>query len=927
MSKNFFSSALAKFAPSQTMILKFLLVIIGVSGAFVSQSTLITAATAFNKGATLRAELTFDVTPPTAPNLQAPAPNPSDYCNRQPIFYWLSSTDNIGVAGYTFSLTSDLADNGPDFTFERSFSGVLEDNHYRVWFDNGYWYLQLKNELAWGTYTWHVAAYDARDNRAQSGDRTFTLSETTCTFQCDRDSTVNQSRLIQPSGTVSTRNPALVINYPSTITPQNANIVVDGATVLQSINLTNSHTTASYTITLDTDNHQITIQPSSNYLSNKTSTPVTWAVQIKITDEHGCSYTTDSQNLTFDDGSTEPEEPDEPDKPSEQAIVPTLLTPTTDYSSTTTKVNDFSWTVCAKSTDVNSQIFYLNGKPTFTLSSSDASTADYDLTSQVTQSSTCDGTSLVYHLTLKNPDLVKTNNPLDLSDWNRWSVTAVGTNHLTASSATWRFRFFPESSVKYYWCTNEKACVSGTLANCQASGRSCYYDDKNSCEAQANLDCSTNPPQKTYHWCNNQSQCTSGSLSDCQKTGKNCYLEENVAGGNGCLQHAKDDCNEQAKYFWCSTSLTCNLGDFDTCTKSGKPCYRQEYDGQLCPNQVKTDCPATPVVTVINQTPLSGMPELPVTALEIAQSLGLSPQAVKTLETLSATVFPFFSLWLFLPLGIIIIFFPRPKGRVYHSQTSKPIANALVVVQDENRFVKAALTNKNGLYDGFKLAPGQYHLQVSQPQFIFPSQQDRPHNRSLKNFYLGEKVAVRSDFSAAITYQIPLDERTATKKDSNQQSLSLFARLRQFLYRCLNFCSLLWSLSFILVIILTLLYPIFFNLLILVIYIIGFIRRLFINLHRVNVTGRVFQSDGQPAANLQLNFQLLAFNALAATAVTNRRGYFEVYLSPIDIYSCSSTGYLFVEADGDKSRVPLDFERQKSLTFDLVIKNDPNFTL
>ncbi len=884
-----------------------------------------------NAGTTVRAQFLSDTTPPSQPILTNPNHNPKDFCQRRPVFTWKESIDNIGVTSYSFTLTDKKGAN--TFSFHRTFDAPITNADYKVWSENGYWYLQLASDLNWSTYNWFVTASDAAGYTATSSTWSFTLDENTCTFQCDRDSTIDDIQFLSPaSGIVDTRKPAIVFTYPETVKPTLLNLIIDDTTIIYDVNLTSTHHTTTYDVYLNTANRKITFQPQDYYLPNKSTTPVSWQIRIKVIDEHGCSYTTDSHTLSLTTDAILTNE----------ALVPTLLTPTIDYSTSTAQINSFSWNICAAADQLASQNVYLNNQLAFTLNNQSLSTPSYDFSVSSAPTSLCQGDGTVFHLTLKDTSLLLVNDPLDLDDWNRWSIQTTNAANLQASSQTWRFRYFPQSLATYSWCTNQNTCVSGTLSECSASGRNCYYNDTAACNAAASVDCSSEPPQKTYYWCQNQSQCVSGTLADCQKTGKNCYLNQSDQSGTGCLQHALNDCDNQASYFWCSTAQTCNLTDFTTCAQSGKPCYRQEEPGQSCPDIVKKDC--APIVATISSdftgsdrtplSPLTTLIDVPINSLEILQKLGVSENFIQTLETLSATVFPVFSVILFLPLGLLIIFFPRPKGRVYDHKTLTPVRHALVVVQNEGNFVKAQITDAQGLYTGFKLAPGQYHLQVSHSQFIFPSLAPKNKIESTKNHYLGEKFKVRSEFSPSITYQIPLDfdpqkNPLAPKNDSPaassaSSSIKFSHRFWHAFYSLLNFCTLLWLVSFFCVLIFTLFYPILLNFFVLVIYILGFIRRLFVNLHRVNVTGRVFTSDGHAANNCQLQIDLLAGHRPAATTLTNHRGYFELYLSPAETYVCRSRGHIFSEIDGDTPQIILDFHRDSALNLDLVIKTDPD---
>ena len=88
-----------------------------------------------------------------------------------------------------------------------------------------------------------------------------------------------------------------------------------------------------------------------------------------------------------------------------------------------------------------------------------------------------------------------------------------------------------------------------------------------------------------------------------------------------------------------------------------------------------------------------------------------------------------------------------PQGMVFDSLTHQGVSFAQVEVRTKQGTpVGQVLTDQDGFFQGIALKPGEYQLWVSQPQYQFPSQQDRPSNLDTTTYYQGENFVV-GDFS------------------------------------------------------------------------------------------------------------------------------------------------------------------------------------
>lgn len=857
--------------------------------------------------------ITYDNFPPSPPELITPA-HESHLCDPYPVFSFKEAIDDEGVTEYTFNLQGDLS-NKSTFSFERTFSGPVNHHDYQVWFENGIYYLKLKQALDWGTYHWRVIAHDAAHNQTSSSTYRFYLLEEECRYDCENLSLLPQVKFSAPNGLIDNRNPAMIFDYPPSGLPVRADIYVDNALIFSNISFINQNT-AQYSVIIDDINRKVIIQPLLPYLPIKNTSPTTYQIKAILTDANGCEYETPVNDLRIVDLDC-----------TVQILIPYLISPVSDYV-TNEYPHTFVWDICTSAVNITNQKFTLNGLTLWTLGTSNFENDDYRLRVENLGPSACGPTTLRYTLTLKKTSYqvgslsagIRFNDPLDFSDWNNWSVQVTGCYNYTASSSIRRIRYLPRLIASYSWCTDQNTCTSGTLDQCLNANRHCYYQDHQQCMTNAPQDCSATPPSRTYHWCINQSQCTSGTLADCHKVGRNCYVNETSLSGDGCLQRAKYDCSQEAKYFWCTGTMTCNLGSFADCLASGKPCYRQEPGMDTCPSYVTLDCPISTGLLVNN--PFAARPNFLPNLLTL---LGLSPRAIQLLDTLSTQLFPYISIFMLLPIGLLIIFFPRPRGLVFDSQTKKAITDALVVVIKEGKFVTASITNKNGFFTGFKLSPGEYYLQVSSPKYLYPSQKKREDRQSIQNFYLADKFYISSEFDKMITFQIPmdLDLDNYAQEEQKENQFNLKWRLLRLLSSLINALGLLWGITFAIVIIFTLIYPIWLNLIILGVYLYGLFRRIIAGINHFNLEGQVVNQAGEPLSDIPLYLNLVAHDRLAAKTITDEQGNFIFHANYRLKYYLSTLHFNFVNHQLLEEKLYLDLN-QKKLKLQLVIKEKDN---
>lgn len=877
-----------------------------------------------------------DNDPPTLPVLKTPE-NGSIIQIPRPTFSWTEATDNKQIDHYTFYLEGvDDGNGGNDSHYNKDFKKEFnlptqpeENDYYRYWYEDGIYYLLLKTDLPTGKFNWKVSVTDGQNSvTTETWDFKYIIND-----KCKNENKLGTITWTMPRDKVDTRRPAIVWNYDvNNSQPAKMEVLVDDITVFGDV-IIQSQSTPNFVVNVT--NGQVSFQPHYDYLKEKIDGK-SYKLTLKVTDVVGCEKTIDNRIISFEEKEEEKpdDESDDEGKCTAQALIPILVAPTRDYVSSE-KTTHFTWNVCAQLSDIKSQSFSLNGIPLFFLGAENASTNDYAFAVSKSTTPTC-SSWLQMSLVLKKTSMVSPdgqrialtyNDVNNSTDWNRWQISITSCNDITMSSGISRFRYVPGLLGTYHWCDSQQSCQSGSLTECLASGRNCYYGDSATCVLNAVEDCSSNPPVRTYYWCNNQSQCTQGTLRACGNTGKNCFLSASGDGDYSCLSHSQFECNQEAKYYWCTDS--CKSGSFRECVASGKPCYRQDSEINHCPARVYNDCDVNMVsIGVLSNTPFGRMmgqiPTFVPSMTDFLAELGLDESIILILESLSTQIFPFVSTILLLPIGLLIIFFPRPRGRVFDSKTRRGVGHALIVVEKEGRFVNARVTSKYGYYQGFKLPPGEYRLLVSTSDYYFPSKLKREDGVWQRNFYLGEYFQIKSEFTHMVTYQIPvdLDQRVqlTPEQERDREKSHPLARWWQFLVATINTLSLLWTISFILVIIFTMIYPIWLNIFILMIYIIGFVRRLLSSLHRANVRGRVYNAKGKPVNNALVRVNLLAFNRLAARTLTNKQGYFEFYLDKEQQYRLLCPEFIFVEENGEQDDILLSFTQQKNLELQLVIK-------
>ena len=283
-----------------------------------------------------------------------------------------------------------------------------------------------------------------------------------------------------------------------------------------------------------------------------------------------------------------------------------------------------------------------------------------------------------------------------------------------------------------------------------------------------------------------------------------------------------------------------------------------------------------------------------VTALPIASSVavasqfggGLSPELIlKILQALGL-----------IPVG-------KPQGMVFDSDSYEPVPFALLTITSQDReqpLIETVVTDVYGVYKGVKLHPGIYQLIASHQDYLFPTKKDRPSYLGIPDFYRGEKFKAGSEKQNQL-FLIPVDAKEKSKKKSWK------THLRIFLSRLSRLSSDLIPLFFFVSIILTIVFPSFWNYLTLAIYTLIMANKIRSWVRVPLIKGVVTDQEGTPLPNAIVRISLPESNELIAVLSTDQKGRFAAFINK-GIYQISTNlnGYIWYEEDAAMSFYQVD---------------------
>ena len=234
-----------------------------------------------------------------------------------------------------------------------------------------------------------------------------------------------------------------------------------------------------------------------------------------------------------------------------------------------------------------------------------------------------------------------------------------------------------------------------------------------------------------------------------------------------------------------------------------------------------------------NEFPVTLLPQKPpqVTPPEIKKEVSqgkLQPPTpavvTQSLPTAKPTQLPVLGVAL-LALALLFLLLPSRWGMVFAKESKKPLANAQVILESQGRVVASKLTNRWGIYAGFKTTAGNYLLKVIYPQHQFAPTLEHERLNLPANYY-PQELSVRSRLEPAISYLLPLVSPAGD--DSTPVERRLSWQLGYHLVRAERALAYLQPFAFIATILLLLFTRHSLYLLSLVLYLLGIARRLVI---------------------------------------------------------------------------------------------------
>lgn len=282
-------------------------------------------------------------------------------------------------------------------------------------------------------------------------------------------------------------------------------------------------------------------------------------------------------------------------------------------------------------------------------------------------------------------------------------------------------------------------------------------------------------------------------------------------------------------------------------------------------NVLNDNSEANQVVGVLSQVPTAGVFVLGIINSGLLVSLLLnvltSVQSKLTLDTLSNI------------LRIIgIIPFKKRRGFVYQTNTSKPVAFAVLNILSKGKTLTSIISDLNGIYYEPFLSKGEYILDVKREEHAFPTAKKRPAQLTEFDFYKGEELNITSNkLQQAIV--IPMDKTNMSDKKSlinwNKISLSLTRLLVWLQWTVYPMCVL--ALVFLIT------SPNIVNLLVFVFYFVIVAFKLKEKLKTPSLEGLVYDKEANKGIS-GVVVELRANNQLVALEITNSKGRYSFFV-------------------------------------------------
>lgn len=236
----------------------------------------------------------------------------------------------------------------------------------------------------------------------------------------------------------------------------------------------------------------------------------------------------------------------------------------------------------------------------------------------------------------------------------------------------------------------------------------------------------------------------------------------------------------------------------------------------------------------------------------------------------------------------------EPQGIVYNSQTNVPIPFALLTIQsvdsDANIF-ETVVTDENGVYQGIQLPKGKYTITVIHQDFVFPTSKERPNYLTIHDYYMGEVFTVTKDKTHQL-FLIPLDPKDETQLEKTMRSRLRIAAAR---LRMKNILVPMFVIS----LVVTIISPSWLNYLVIIFYLLVFLKKYYISNKRANVHGTIMSTAQEPIPDAIVKISDQETTELLALVSSNKNGQYAIHCPPGKYYiTVTKIGFVWYHESG-----------------------------
>lgn len=210
----------------------------------------------------------------------------------------------------------------------------------------------------------------------------------------------------------------------------------------------------------------------------------------------------------------------------------------------------------------------------------------------------------------------------------------------------------------------------------------------------------------------------------------------------------------------------------------------------------------------------------------------------------------------------------KPWGVVYDSVKKSLLPRVVVRLwnAETGKLVDTVVTDANGI---FKLTPkiGKYVIKVALPNYTFPSKLvTSGTDTGFTNIYFGEVIEVKEE-TQALMLSIPMDpEKGKMKKQIGKQILSFLEDVVALISPIILIAGFVYS------VIVTVMFPITVNYIILALYALTFLIKIYVYITKPRLFGTVTSVEGRVMSGLEIGLFDAEFKNLVARTFTNKQG-------------------------------------------------------